>query len=363
MRKVRFGEITDSCLGKMLDAEKNKGEYQPYLANINVRWGGFDLSDLSMMRFQENEQERFGIKENDLIICEGGEPGRCALWDNAIPNMKIQKALHRVRAHEGTDIRYLYYWMLLAGKKGLLQNYFTGSTIKHLPGDKLKEIELEIPSYEEQQSISDVLICLDKKIKVNERINDNLAEMAHTTYMHLFFGRKANGKIGDILIENTKSPIQVGSAKEATGNYPFFTSGDAVLEWPEPLINGRNIYLNTGGNAGLKFYVGEAAYSTDTWCITARDELSDYLYLLLESIKPELSQKFFQGTGLKHLQKPMLKDRAIYIPSNSELCSFNKSIMPWFTMISDNIRESQQLTALRDWLLPMLMNGQATICD
>lgn len=128
-----------------------------------------------MMRFQENEQERFGIRKNDLIICEGGEPGRCALWDDAIPNMKIQKALHRVRAHEGTDIRYLYYWMLLVGKKGLLQNYFTGSTIKHLPGDKLKEIELEIPSYEEQQSISDVLICLDKKIKVNEQINDNLA--------------------------------------------------------------------------------------------------------------------------------------------------------------------------------------------
>ncbi len=187
--------------------------------------------------------------------------------------------------------------------------------------------------------------------------------MAYTTYMHLFFGRKANGKIGDILIENPKSSIQVGSAKETTGDYPFFTSGDAILEWSEPLIAGRNLYLNTGGNAGLKFYVGEAAYSTDTWCITAQDDLSDYLYLLLESIKPELSQRFFQGTGLKHLQKPMLKDRAIYIPSTSEISAFNKSVMPWLTMISDNIRESQQLTALRDWLLPMLMNGQATISD
>lgn len=175
MQKVKFGQITSSCLGKMLDAEKNKGEYKPYLGNINVRWGDFDLSNLSLMRFQSSEDERYGIKKNDLIICEGGEPGRCALWDESIPDMKIQKALHRVRAKEGTDIRFLYYWMFLAGKRGLLQNYFTGSTIKHLPGDKLKEIELDIPSYQAQVSIANVLSVLDQKIKLNNRINDNLA--------------------------------------------------------------------------------------------------------------------------------------------------------------------------------------------
>ena len=121
--------------------------------------------------------------------------------------------------------------------------------------------------------------------------------------------------------------------------------------------------MNTGGNADVKFYVGKAAYSTDTWCLSAKDNLSDYLYLLLSSIKPELDQKFFQGTGLKHLQKPLLKDRAIYIPKKNETDDFNRQIMPMFNIISENTRESQQLTALRDWLLPMLMNGQATIED
>ena len=266
------------------------------------------------------------------------------------------------QADENESSELFMYYVFDYIRKAI-QGAATGSAQDNINIDYLTSLEFKIPSKSYQDKIVDIVGALDKKILKNEQINDNLAEMAHTTYMHLFFGKKANGKIGDILVENPKSPIQVGSAKEATGNYPFFTSGDAVLKWPEPLINGRNIYLNTGGNAGLKFYVGEAAYSTDTWCITAQDELSDYLYLLLESIKPELSQKFFQGTGLKHLQKPILKDRAIYIPSDSELYSFNKSVMPWFTMISDNIRESQQLTALRDWLLPMLMNGQATIND
>lgn len=194
-------------------------------------------------------------------------------------------------------------------------------------------------------------------------INDNLAQMAHMTYMHLFFGKPTNGKIGDILIENPKSTIQVSEAKDVTGKFPFYTSGDAIRRWSEPLVDGRNCFLNTGGNAGVKFYVGKAAYSTDTWCITAKDELSDYLYLTLDTIRFELNQKFFQGTGLKHLQKPMLKDRPIYIPSKAERDAFNMSVFPWLSMISANIRESQRLIALRDWLLPILMNGQANITD
>lgn len=195
------------------------------------------------------------------------------------------------------------------------------------------------------------------------KVNDNLQQMAHIAYMHLFFGKPANGTIGDILVEKAKSPIQVGKAQYATGEYPFFTSGDTILNWSSPLVDGRNLFLNTGGNAGVKFYIGKAAYSTDTWCITTNGGLADYLFLLLDSIKVELSQKFFQGTGLKHLQKPMLKARPIYIPTEAERKAFNESIMPWMTMVSDNTRESQRLIALRDWLLPLLMNGQATISD
>ena len=80
MSKVKLGTVIDSCLGKMLDAAKNNGEYEPYLANLNVRWGDFDLDNLSQMRFESHEQERYGIKYGDLIMCEGGEPGRCAIW-------------------------------------------------------------------------------------------------------------------------------------------------------------------------------------------------------------------------------------------------------------------------------------------
>jgi type I restriction enzyme S subunit len=90
-----LSEIADLCLGKMLDQNKNRGVLMPYLANVNVRWGEFIVGDLRDMRFEDHERERYGLKHGDIVMCEGGEPGRCAIWKEQIPGMMIQKALHR----------------------------------------------------------------------------------------------------------------------------------------------------------------------------------------------------------------------------------------------------------------------------
>ncbi len=263
---------------------------------------------------------------------------------------------------KGNVPRYICYLL-----KYVLKLSIDGKDKSTVPGvDRNVLHKMNVPFCEdinEQKRTIAILEQIDRKIELNRKINDNLQQMAYAKYMHMFYGKKPNAKLGDIIVEQPKSTIQVGDAKEASGTIPFFTSGEAILKWPEALVNGRNCYLNTGGNADVKFYVGKSAYSTDTWCITAENDIADYLYLLLDSIRTELNLKFFQGTGLKHLQKPLLKDRPIYIPSQNELSEFNVDVQPWLSMISDNIRESEELKSLRDWLLPMLMNGQATISD
>ena len=108
-RVARLADIAESSLGKMLDSRKNKGYPRPYLANVNVRWGRFDLDDLREMRFEEHESEKFGLRHGDIVMCEGGEPGRCARWKEQMPGMTIQKALHRIRAHGCMDSQFLYY--------------------------------------------------------------------------------------------------------------------------------------------------------------------------------------------------------------------------------------------------------------
>ena len=255
---------------------------------------------------------------------------------------------------------YLLYALQYKPFKDRILGKASGTTVFGIRASELKEVQIEVPSLETQKKIAALLGALDDKIALNKKINATLEAMAKTLYMHKFFRKPPNGKLGDIIIENPKSIIPVGEAKSIDDGFPFFTSGDAILSWHESLVDGRNIFLNTGGNAGVNFYVGKVAYSTDTWCITA-ENLSDYLYLLLKVIESELDKKFFQGTGLKHLQKPLLKGRAIYIPTETEREKFNSVVQPYFTKISANVRESRRLAELRDWLLPMLMNGQIRI--
>ena len=150
---VRLGYIADYCLGKMLDQNKNKGNLLPYLRNVNVRWFDFDLSDVLEMRFEDKELERFDLQTGDVLVCEGGEPGRAAIWDGRVHSMKFQKALHRVRPSAALYNRFLVYLLFINAKTGELDKHFTGATIKHFTGQKLASYVIALPPLEEQKRI------------------------------------------------------------------------------------------------------------------------------------------------------------------------------------------------------------------
>ena len=149
---VSFGKITESRLGKMLDKEKNTGVLQTYLRNINVRWFSFDLSDLLEMRIEPTETEKYSIEKGDLVICEGGEPGRCAVWeqDEAI---FYQKALHRVRFINEANPKFYMYYLWFAAQTGRLNPYFTGMGIKHLTGQSLARVPVPNTNIEQQNLV------------------------------------------------------------------------------------------------------------------------------------------------------------------------------------------------------------------
>ena len=183
---VRLGDHADLCLGKMLDKEKNRGEFFPYLGNKSVRWGSFDTENLAQMRFEKHEHERYELKYGDLVVCEGGEPGRCAIWKDEIPGMKIQKALHRIRPHKGLDNIFLHYWFLWSGNNGSLEQFFTGTTIKHLTGKAVAALEVPLPPFPEQKAIAHILGSLDDKIQLNRQMNATLEAMAQALFKSWF---------------------------------------------------------------------------------------------------------------------------------------------------------------------------------
>lgn len=152
-RLVNLSEVATSRLGKMLDVAKNRGELHPYLRNINVRWFAFDLSDIQELRISEEEAKTLGVRKGDVLICEGGEPGRCAVWNGEDDVYLFQKALHRVRVGEKLLPEWLCYCLKSSADSGKLAEYFTGTTIKHFTGISLSRFEFELPSLEEQAEI------------------------------------------------------------------------------------------------------------------------------------------------------------------------------------------------------------------
>lgn len=162
---------TESVLGKMLDKNKNKGKDRSYLGNINVRWGSFEFSETKTMKIEDDEIERYSLKYGDLVICEGGEPGRCAVWKYNT-EMFIQKALHRVRFSECYFGEFAFYYLSYAVKLPLVTDLFTGTTIKHLTGTALSKILFPICSPAEQTQI---VAILEQKLTACDQLATELA--------------------------------------------------------------------------------------------------------------------------------------------------------------------------------------------
>lgn len=151
---VNLEELSKIDLGKMLDRGKEqKGKLIPYLRNINVRWDYFDLDDLLTMDFENHELERFGLKKGDILVCEGGEPGRCAVWELENSEIKYQKTLHRLRPFLDFSRYWIVYHLKLDAIQGTISNYCSGSTIKHLTKVLFQKYPIRLTSLQEQKEI------------------------------------------------------------------------------------------------------------------------------------------------------------------------------------------------------------------
>ncbi|MBT1345212.1 restriction endonuclease subunit S [Mycoplasma bovis] len=280
-------------------------------------------------------------------------------------NIVVSNAFFTIDVDESiADPHFIYYYLTDRRQISKMQILAESSTTyPTLSLENIENFEIELPNINAQAHIGKLLSSIDKKINLNNKINDNLLKQAKHIYLHYFFNKKPNGFLNDLIKEFEKSKIFVKDAKGKKGKYPFYTSGDSILEFDRFLVDGRYCFLNTGGNADIKFYAGKASYSSDTWCIYSEHKMTDYLYLLLHTAKEEINTKYFEGTSLKHLQKELLKKKAIYIPTEIEISNFNRKIVPVLSAISANNSENWALTNYKNTLLPLLMNGQVTIED
>lgn len=383
--RVKLADVSDSCLGKMLDQRKNKGIYKPYLANVNVRWGAFDLDNLQEMKFEDDEDERYGIKYGDLIICEGGEPGRCAIWKEQLPNMKIQKALHRLRVNEEMDYRYVYYWFLLAGKQGALKQYYTGATIMHMPGQKLKEVVIDKPPLEVQRKIGDYLEAFDDLIENNQKQIKLLEEAAQRLYKEWFVDLRFPGyedvEIVDGVPEGWKEEklidianVQYGFAFDSSlfnsqgkgkqiiriRNIPSGITDDYTTQEADEqyIVSNGDIVVGMDGEFHINSWCGKTAYLVQRTCkfIPKKELMRGWL---LQAIYGPIKyfEKTVVGATVAHLGKK-------HIDTIELLTGPDELYIPFKTLFDKRqllLNQNILLSEARDRLLPKLMSGEIEV--
>lgn len=390
-------DLADIQLGKMLDKKKNQGEYRPYLGNDNVQWGFVDTSQIKEMKFKSSELERFSLRHGDILVCEGGDPGRCALWLSDTP-MCYQKALHRVRVYDRLDSRYLFHYLTYLGFTQEIRQYYTGgATIKHLPKAALSRVVIRYPEISIQKRIASILFAYDELIENNRKEIKLLEEAAQRLYKEWFIDLKFPGHESTPINPETNLPEgwKKGTVSELfqivngfafksetfveRGSYSIVTIknvkdgqfdslGMATIdELPERMpcdciLHRGDILLSLTGNVGR------------TCIITAKDCLLNQRVGKVVSNYPTYSYCFLRnsrqqsrmvtlanGTAQLNLSPVRFCEDFTIVPSGYLLAEFEQVT---HLLITEIIFLSEQVTHLqeaRDRLLPKLMSGEIEV--
>jgi type I restriction enzyme, S subunit len=210
-------------LGKMLDAKRITGQHLvPYLRNTDVQWDRINTEDLPRMDIQRQEFERYTVRTGDLLVCEGGEIGRCAIWLGESSTYGYQKALHRLRPHNtSTDVpRFLYYAIRAAASSNAFSDGHV-STIAHLTGDKLRAHRFAFPPLEEQQAI---VSYLDTSLERVDRLI--LAATREATFLREYRTRV----ITDVVTGRLDVREAASSLPDEAGESDEMSLADDILE-------------------------------------------------------------------------------------------------------------------------------------
>jgi type I restriction enzyme S subunit len=395
--RKQLESVADFRLGKMLDEKKNRGDLRPYLANINVRWGEFELNDLREMRFEDRELETFGLRYGDIVMCEGGEPGRCAIWKDQYPGMMIQKAIHRIRPRAGLDHEFLYYNFLHMGRTGCFAQLFTGATIKHLPREKLALLDIPVPPLPIQKRIACVLSAYDDLIENNRRRMALLEESARLLYQEWFVRLRFPGhehvRITNGVPEGWDAGVIEDFYKTASGGTPSRTipehfTGDIpwvkTKELPNGFILDTNekitedavkhssakifpnrtllvaLYGATVGEVGILSM--DAATNQACCAVMPADDRAHFVhsFLFFRENKSQL-MALSAGAAQNNISQQIIREYKMVMPPKSLISVFIGALEPVFGQSLNLARQNEKLRAARDLLLPRLMSGEVAV--
>ena len=375
---------------------------------LGMKFNNYELQELVKIKYGKNQKKVASDSGDYPIYGTGGLMGYATdyLYDKPSVLIGRKGTISKVRYVDHpfwtvdtlfyTEVnkelvipKYLYYRMSLID----LNAYNEGTTIPSLRTETLNRIELEIPSLDDQQAVLDVLNPLDEKIKLNEKINDNLLQQARTLYQAWFVdytpfnGVRPSDWIDDTIDGLAKEVIcgKTPSTKvsEYYGNdIPFITIPDmhgntyavtterylslyGAQSQPKKTLPRNSICVSCIGTAGLVTLTAQESQTNQQInSIIPKEGYSPYyIYLLMETLSVIINNLGQSGSTIVNLNKAQFGKIAVVIPSIEIMKSFDEIVSPMFESILLNQEENIKLAELRDSLLPRLMSGELDVSE
>ena len=240
-------------LGKMLDAASNVGELRPYVGNRAIQWGQIDIAAIGSVPLSPSDMKRFRLFSGDLLVCEGGEIGRAAIWDEAIAECYYQKAIHRLRPTRGFNAPLLMYFLHLWSSTGYLRNFVTQTSIAHLPKERFQRVPLPVPPKSEQRAIAEALSDVDGLIGALEKLIAKKRAIKQAAMQQLLTGKTRLPRFGGEWTNTSAGavgwfrggngfPLRWQGA--TSGAYPFYKVSDMNHTGNEVVMCVANHYIS-----------------------------------------------------------------------------------------------------------------------
>jgi type I restriction enzyme S subunit len=414
LKKTTLRNEVDFLVGFPFKSEGYSSEGVRLLRGDNIAQGTLSWNDAKKWPTSQQEDfELYELQEGDVVLAmdrpwidAGLKYASISRYD--LPCLLVQRTA-RLRGGKNLDTKFLRYVIGSPQFTKYIQHITTGSLVPHISGDQIKDFSVHLPHLSTQQKIAAVLSALDAKIELNNRINGELEAMAKTLYDYWFVqfdfpdqnGQPYKSSGGKMVYNDTlKRGIPAGwydsnilavadllgggtptkkKPEYWSGKIPFFTPTDAdssifkfstedyitnegLKNSSTKLFDENTVFITARGSVGRLVLAGvKMAMNQSCYAIKAKAGVSYvFLFFLVKELIHHLQVKS-SGSVFDSIVSNDIEHTIIAIPTSSLIERYAQIIEPAFSRIAKTTLENQQLTQLRDWLLPMLMNGQVTV--
>ena len=368
----KLGEVASSELGKTLNKSKDTGKLYPYICAVNVLWDMIDLTILKHAFFEKEEIDRYSVRKGDLLVCEGGDTGRSAIWEKEEPVL-YQNAIHRVRFTTEMEARFAMYCLWHLKNNGQIdQKYSKGVTIKHLVKSSLLSIELPVPPLSTQHTIVSELDKINELIRLKKEQLKDYDNLAQSIFYEMFGDPVVNEKgwevkkLGDVckFTQGTQVPIEEQHLSKENGLVQFlriidFTQGKDAPRFvkcsnDKYILHEHEIAIVRYGTPGFVCYGKIGAIANNLFKITPNQkDMFEFEFLVhwlnTEAFQSAVKSKQY-GAALQAIKFSTIQGINIIIPSLTVQRSFATRISQIDKQkqyIEESIKELESLLASR----------------